>query len=248
MNVLVTNDDGVNSQGLIKLAKKLSINNKVLLIAPDGNRSACSHSLSVGKDLKVVKINIDDNFEAYKTSGTPVDCVKISKLVFSDFKTDIVVAGINKGHNLGSDILYSGTLSAACEGAFFNLVSFAFSAFELGESDFDGISNYAVSIINKLYPLSNKGDIWNINFPPCSPNRYKGVKIAKFGKQLYSDRYEKIGVDTYRLVGELIDHNENEQDCDVEWIKKGYVSVTPVLYDKTDKNRLDKFKNINLDL
>ncbi len=248
MNILITNDDGINSQGLIKLVTKLSVCNNVLVIAPDGNRSACSHSLSVGKDLTLNKVDIIKGVNAYATSGTPVDCVKMSKLLFNDFKPEIVVAGINKGHNLGSDILYSGTLSAACEGAFFNYVSFAFSAFELGESDFEGLAEYAEMIIYKLYSLSKGGDVWNINFPPCVPKNIKGVKITKFGKQLYTDRYVKIAENTYRLVGELIDHNENDDDCDVEWVKKGYIAITPVLYDKTDNQRLVKFNNITFEL
>ena len=244
MNILLTNDDGINSQGLIKFAKKLSKGNNLLVIAPNSNRSACAHSLSVGKDIIIRKKTIIDGVKAFETSGTPVDCVKISKLMFGNFNTDIVVAGINKGHNLGSDILYSGTLSAACEGAFFNYVSFAFSAFELGESDFESLSCYAEKLIYKLYSISARGDVWNINFPPCKPNEFNGVKITKFGKQLYTDRYEKTGENTYRLVGELVEHNQNDSDCDVEWIKKGFITVTPVLYDKTDKARMNKYSDI----
>ena len=248
MNILITNDDGVCSNGLIELAKVLSKNNEVLVIAPNDNRSACSHAMTVGKEITLEKVDVGAGLNVYTTSGTPADCVKISKLLFKDFKSDVVVAGINKGHNLGSDILYSGTLSAACEGSFFGNVSFAFSSFELVDGDFNLLASYSEKIINLLYPISNKGDVWNINFPSFSTSEIKGIKITKFGKQLYSDRYEKIGINTYKLVGELINHNENDSDCDVEWIKKGYVTITPVLYDKTDYKRLEKLKELELNL
>ena len=101
MNVFISNDDGINSNGIKALAKILSKDNKVLVVAPDGNRSAASHSLTLNKSLKLNKVIGYDGCEAYSLSGTPADCVKFAKLVFSEFKADIVVAGINKGHNIG---------------------------------------------------------------------------------------------------------------------------------------------------
>lgn len=237
MKIFLSNDDGINSNGLISLAKKLSIENELLIIAPNGNRSASAHSMTVGKPIKINKVNILDGVNSYEISGTPVDCVKMSKLLFPNFKADLVVAGINKGHNLGSDILYSGTLSIACESAFFDNISFAFSSFNLGESDFDLFSNYAEKIIKKLYPISRPGDIWNVNFPDTT--KIKGIKFTKLGKQIYSDRYELVSNNTYKLIGELLSHDQNCDDCDVEWIKKGYITITPILYNKTNFSRLD---------
>ena len=240
MRIILSNDDGIQSNGLVELAKCLSKKHELLIVAPEDNRSASSHSMTVGKPIKINKVNFFDNIVSYSISGTPVDCVKIAKLMFKDFKSDLVVAGINKGHNLGSDTLYSGTLSIACEASFFGDVAFAFSCFGLGESDFINYSLLAEEIIEKLYPVSNKGDIFNVNFPNCNRKEINGIKMTSLGKQLYTDRYEKVSDDTYKLVGELISHNENSLDCDVEWIKKGFVTVTPILYNKTDYNRLKK--------
>ena len=246
MNVLISNDDGIKSNGIIELAKRLSKKHNVLVVAPDGNRSASSHSLTITNSI-TVKPNFDiAGCRAYQTSGTPADCVKIAELMFSDFKSDIVVAGINKGHNIGSDILYSGTVSIAYEASFFGHIAFAFSAFDLSESNFTLYSEYAEKIIDYLLPESKAGDIWNVNFPPTDD--IKGVKITALGKQYYTDEYVKVGEDEYVLQGEIMLHDKNEQDCDVEWIKKGYITITPILFNKTDYKKVDKVKNLCVEL
>lgn len=243
MKVLISNDDGIESNGIKVLAEKLSNKgNNVLVVAPSGNRSACSHSLTIGKSIKLKEENIK-GCNAYSISGTPADCVKFSKLVFKDFDADCVVAGINKGHNIGSDILYSGTVAIACEAAYFGNVSFAFSSFSLGESDFNLFSDYAIKIIEELLPCSSAGDIWNVNFPDNKVNGVKGVKITPLGKQLYSDRYEIDKNGDYVLVGSLLDYKDNPLDCDVEWIKKGYITITPILFNKTNYDKLNLVKD-----
>lgn len=241
MKILLSNDDGVKSNGIIKLAERLSKKHEVLVVAPDGNRSASSHSLTISKCIKLEKIDAK-GYRCYSISGTPADCVKFAKLVFTDFNADIVIAGINKGHNIGSDILYSGTVSIACEASFFGNISFSFSAFSLEESDFDFYAEQSEKIMDALLPLSNAGDVWNVNFPDQSKGDIKGYKVTKLGKHIYSDRYLPMGNDEYMLVGELVDHNENDFDCDVEWIKKGYVTITPILLNKTNH---EKIKEVN---
>lgn len=248
MNILICNDDGILSNGILRLAEHLSKKNKVLVVAPDGNRSAASHSLTIGKPIKVLKCNVSNNFDAYSISGTPADCVKVAKLMFSDFDADLVISGINKAHNLGTDIMYSGTVAIALEAAFFGNISIAFSAFNHGESDFDLYSRYAEKIIDKLLLISNPGDAWNVNFPDVD-KKIIGVKITSLGKHLYSDRYVKVGENEFSLVGELIEHEENDEDCDVELIKKGFITITPILLNKTDFVKLNSIidKNVNID-
>ena len=243
MNIFISNDDGVESKGLTCLANQLSKLNKVMVIAPDGNRSACSHSLTIHKPIKFVSVSEVNNCKVYSLSGTPADCVKFSKLMFPEFNADIVVSGINKGHNLGSDILYSGTVSIACESAFFGNVSFAFSCFSLEDSDFEGYAYCAEKLINYLLPFSDAGDIWNINFPNMKAKDVKGFVVTKLGKQIYSDRYEKISENVYQLTGELLDNDLNDADCDVEWIKRGYVTITPILFNKTNYDKIREVKD-----
>lgn len=248
MNILISNDDGIFSNGIIALAEKLAENNNVLVVAPDGNRSAASHSITLSSTIKLNKCNHIPGCKSYSISGTPVDCIKFAELELKDFNIDIVVAGINKGHNIGSDVLYSGTVAIASEAAFFGKISFAFSAFGLGESDFITYSNFAEKIINALMPLSIPGDIWNINFPDCSASNIKGIKFTKLGKQLYSDHYELVGESEYKLVGDLIDHDLNDEDCDIEWSKKGFITITPILFNKTNNDKIKEAREICIEL
>ena len=247
MNILISNDDGIKSEGLIVLAKRLAKEHNVLVVAPSDNRSAVSHSLTLSDTVKLNKVDHIKGAEAYSLSGTPADCVKFSKLNFKEFDCDVVIAGINKGHNIGSDILYSGTVAIAYEASFFGHVAFAFSAFNLDDSNFELYSDYCVDIMKKLIPISSKGDMWNINFPDKNM-QIQGMKITKLGKQLYSDRYELVGENEYRLVGEIINHNENDCDCDVEWIKKGYVTITPILFNKTNHEKINEVKQKCIEL
>lgn len=237
MNILMSNDDGIYSQGLRVLAKKLSKNNNILIVAPDGNRSAYSHSLTISDALKLTEENIE-NCKAYSLSGTPADCIKFAKLVFSDFKADIVVSGINKGHNIGSDILYSGTVSIACEAAYFGDISFAFSSYSLDGGDYEGYSDYVVKIIDKLLPLSQKGDIWNINFPKVPAKNIKGIKFSSLGRHEYIDKYVKIDDDRYILVGSPCEKTVYDENSDIALIRDDYITITPILFDRTDFKKL----------
>ena len=142
MRILVANDDGIESEGIKTLAKVLSKRHKVTIVAPDGNRSAFSHSLTISKNLIFKEVKVSDDFDAYTVSGTPADCVKFALHYFTDEKFDMVCSGINMGNNLGSDIMYSGTVAAAVEANFLGLKSIAFS--NTGRKDFDFSANAAV--------------------------------------------------------------------------------------------------------
>ena len=245
MNILICNDDGINSKGIIRIAEKLAETDKVLVVAPKNNMSACSHSLTIGKPIELCNEDFlnSENLRAYSISGTPADCVKIAHHVLSDFKPDICVSGINKGHNLGSDTLYSGTLSVAIEAAYFGCVSFAFSSFSHDESDFEGFSTLAKKMIDVLLPFSIKGDVWNINFPTGRAEDVKGFKITRLGIHKYMDYYEKTEAGQYVLKGyPLFDKDENI-DCDIYWVNSGYVSITPILFNRTDYEKIGRIKS-----
>ncbi len=246
MNVILCNDDGIDCNGLKHFAKRLVDEGyKVLVVAPDGNRSGASHSISFFKNFKVRKVeNFCDKCTAFAISGTPVDCVKFAMLNYPEFNADLIIAGINKGHNLGSDVLYSGTVAIASEGAFFGKIGFAFSAFNLEQEDFSLFAERSVNIIKKLLPKSNSGDVWNVNFPDIKTcGEIKGEMITPLGKQIYSNRYIDMGNNEYQLVGERLIHEENNEDCDVKWVEKGYVSITPILYNKTNFDKINEVKD-----
>ena len=237
MNILLCNDDGIESNGLKILAEKLAAHNNVLVVAPDGNRSATSHSLTLFKPVKIHEYNRLNCCRAYSISGTPADCVKITFHLFKDFIPDIVVAGINKGHNLGSDILYSGTVSAAFEAAFFGKPAFAFSAFSHGESNFELFSDYAVRLIDGLMPLTDGNIVWNINFPDIGVP-ISEIRFCSLGKYVYNDVYIRNDNGDYELVGSVSEAEDVAEDSDVRLIKKGCITVTPLVYDRTNFKKL----------
>ena len=236
MKILICNDDGIKSGGLKALAERLSVKHDVMIVAPDGNRSACSHTLTVRDSIEIKQVNGFCGCKAYAISGSPVDCVKVARLVFGDFIPDVVLSGINKGHNLGSDILYSGTVAIAYEAAFFGLPAFAFSAFSHGESDFVRIAEFCEKIFDDLFPYTKKGLIWNVNFPDVNV-KIVGKKFTSLGEKVYTDSYVRENDGKYRLIGEIAADTEFS-DCDVEWIKRGYITITPLKYDKCDYEAL----------
>lgn len=242
MNIFLSNDDGINSVGLKALYNELSTDNELLIIAPDANRTACSHSLSIKKEIQINKSKEFNGRDAYSISGFPADCVKIASLVFTDFNTEIVVAGINKAHNMGSDIFYSGTVAIAFEGAFFNKIGFAFSApYSSTDEDFSYYAIWAKKLISFLITHSEKNDVWNINFP-SNPKMIKGIKFTKLGKQLYTDNYLRINDNKYVLDGEIINHTDNDEDTDVECVKNGFISITPLLFNRTNYKKVRELK------
>lgn len=240
MDFLICNDDGIDSVGIQSLAKRLSKNNNVMIVAPNENKSATSHSLSILNTIVVEKKDTT-NISQYAVKGTPADCIKFSKLVLNIDSDNIVVSGINLGHNLGSDVIYSGTVAICVEASFFGNLSFAFSCPKGCEKFIDEYASMAEKIINYLIPVSKKGDIWNINFPNLHQHKINGVKFTKLGRQVYSDEYVLVKENTYQLVGVPLDHDDNDEDCDIEWVKKGFISVTPIIYDKTNYKILEKF-------
>lgn len=259
MNIFISNDDGIKSNGLKALVKKFNKDNNVLVVAPDGNRSVCSHSMTLHKPVYLRKSNEINECEAYTVSGLPVDCVKMLAHKFTDFNADVVISGINKAHNVGPDIFYSGTVAIAYEAAFFGHIAFAFSAYSLGESPFELYADYAEKIVNALLPFSDKGTIWNVNFPDVD-KVVKGVKITKLGSRTYDDAYEQVDDNGYVLKSKYVTLtddvpdkcssfvSDNDRDNDIYWIDKGYITITPLLFDKTNYEKIKEIKNLCIQL
>ena len=237
MNILVSNDDGINSKSLLSLLKVLSKKHNLLVIAPDGNRSMTAHSVTFNKKIKVEPCFLLDNVKAYKISGTPCDCVKIAKHAFNDFNIDLVVSGINLGHNLSSDILYSGTVSIALESVYFGIPAFSFSAFSHDDDyDFDNFAKICSEIIDKYYVKNYKG-IFNVNFPDKNAH-IKGQVITKLGTYVYDDECIKIGDNEFLIKGQETKKATLDKYTDYEYVKNGYITITPLLYDKTDYEKI----------
>lgn len=241
MNLLICNDDGIESEGILVLAKLLNKRHRVVVIAPDVNRTASSHAMTVGKRMALKKREIGDGIEAYSFSGTPADCVKFA-LNTRKGQFDAVISGINKGPNLGTDVMYSGTVSAALESLLFHIPSVAVSSAAESGNDFASAAEVAGRLVPDLLSRASDRFTWNINVPNLPLDRLRGMKITPLGVQIYSDYYEREEGDWYTLGGAPIEHDENPEDCDVSWCAKGFVTVTPILLDKTDYFTLEKAK------
>ena len=239
MRLLLTNDDGINAKGIYALAKELEKNHEVIIVAPDNERSACGHSITLSRPLIVKEIVLEGlKSKAFSVDGTPADCVKIAINKLIDGKIDMVVSGINKGLNLGTDVLYSGTVSAAIEASIYKIPSMAISMqINKNIENYEMAAKYAGEILLKAKENNIKNDIvLNVNVPLLKENEIKGIKVCKIGSRLYNNAYIKsIGENNetqYEIKGELKDVHED--DSDTLYFKEGYVTVTPLHYDLTN--------------
>jgi 5'-nucleotidase len=250
MRILVTNDDGINSIGIRTLIKVLARDHDVFIIAPDRERSATGHSLTLHKPLRVEKVDLNiPNTTAWQTTGTPTDCVKLAmcSLLGSD-QIDLVVTGINHGPNLGADILYSGTVNAAIEGAIYSIPSIALSLTDgnFSEDDFKKASEFLLEFVRQLPGLNIPSQtILNINFPSGAEAELKNVEFTELGARNYCDCYEKRtdprGKIYYWLAGEPIVEGEKETS-DVMAIQRKLISVTPIHFRLTDSELLHSLR------
>ncbi len=252
MNILISNDDGINSEGIKILAEEVSKIANVYVVAPDSPRSASSHAITLHKPVLINEEYICENVKAYSTSGTPADCVKIGiEAILNDVDIDLVLSGINNGPNLGDDVIYSGTVSAAIEGLICHKPSIAIScdSHKVSKEEFREASKYMVVLIEKLKDYLEKLDdsILNINFPVGDK---KGVKITKLGKREYTNvmdsRENARGQRYVWMCGDLVDICQDE-NSDIFAVENGYVSITPIHINMTDFNKMNSLKKINLE-
>jgi 5'-nucleotidase len=238
--ILVTNDDGIYSEGLRKLAEALKSVGDVTIVAPDREQSAASHALTLNRPLRMLQLKERE----WIVDGTPTDCVNLAVLkLLRDERPDIVVSGINFGPNMGDDVTYSGTISAAFEGALLNIPSIAFSAL-VGEGfSFDRCAAFAAKLTRvALDQHRNPRVILNVNFPV---DAFRGVRITKLGNRVYTEgvieRLDPRGRKYYWIGGEPPTWHPGE-DTDFEAVSDGYVSITPLHLDLTHHESIPRLK------
>ena len=226
MRILTVNDDGIDAVGLRILTETLAEKHDVVTVAPESERSAFSHSISIHNDIHVRRT--DKYSEAYSISGTPADCVKLGVLhLFRDAPPQLVVSGINNGSNLGSDVMYSGTVSAALGQRYRNSEEYYVRAARLVADRLD-------EFVSLKLPVST---VLNVNYPCSAP--FVGIRSAKIGLNVYDDVYVDAGGEYVRIIGHPIPHEMNDPDCDVELIKQGYATVSPISTDRNDYASLE---------
>lgn len=242
--ILISNDDGINSEGLHKLHETLKPLGEVIVVAPDRDQSAVSHSLSLYRPLRIERIS---DF-IYTVDGTPTDCINLAvNGIMKDKKPDLIVSGINKGENLGDDITYSGTVSAAMEGALLGVPSIAISLAGKNTFKFDAALYYS-QLISK-FVLKNrlpKDTLLNVNIPGAERDEIKGIKVTRQGKRVYGEPIvEKIdprGKKYYWIGGDELGFLDIE-NSDIEAVGGGYVSVTPISLDLTNYGFLEQLRD-----
>lgn len=241
MNILLTNDDGIFSEGLLALANVLNKNNNVYIYAPDGNRSGASHSASFHKDF-TVKAEKVGNFNAYSIGGTPADCVRFG-IYHANCKIDLVVAGINHGANLGSDVVYSGTVNACLEANLFKIPAIAFSNTAFDGFNFNETTKIIENYLDALISESSCDYTLNVNVPNVLKSEINGIVFTELGVNRYTDKYIKTGDNSYRLIGDMIMPTEEDFGTDVYYSVRNYVTVTPIVHVSTDVELLKKYKD-----
>jgi 5'-nucleotidase len=240
MNILISNDDGINAKGIKELVKAMESCGKVYVVAPDSQRSASSHALSIHDDIILRKVDFLGAEMAFECSGTPADCVKLglNALERENVQIDVVYTGINHGGNLGTDTMYSGTVSAAAEGLMHGLPSVAVSVNDNHATHFEAACKLAVDVFP--YAMENHGKIGviSINTPDVPLSEIKGVKASKLGWVEYDKWFDVEERDNdefvYRYSGNCLESAHWTDDMDVKLIRQGYATISVVRYDLND--------------
>jgi 5'-nucleotidase len=251
MRILVSNDDGIGAPGIKALAHALAAEHEVYVVAPDRERSAMGHALTLHRPLRAETHDLGGGVAgAWATSGTPSDCVKLAIGALLPAKPDIVVSGINRGPNLGADVLYSGTVSAAMEGAINGFPAVAFSLATFSDEGYERGADFALHLLRQIEGRALPPKfLLNVNVPALEGECYKGVKVTKLGIRRYEDVFEKRtdprGRTFYWLAGEAVETGE-DADSDVVAVRSNYVSITPIQYDMTHYPMLEPLKGWDL--
>ncbi|NOZ21090.1 MAG: 5'/3'-nucleotidase SurE [Planctomycetes bacterium] len=250
MRILLTNDDGIHAPGLLALKNELSRTAEVDVVAPMAEQSAVGHSITLHRPLRVIEIERDGELVGYGVNGAPADCVKLALAELLDERPDVVVSGINLGANVGVNVLYSGTVAAAIEGAMFGIPSLAVSIEIEDRPQFDPAARIVGKLIRKM-PLAELGDhvILNVNVPAIPPSRIKGVKVTRQSvrapEEAFDRRTDPRGRYYYWITADF-DGLAEEEGTDVNALRDGYVSITPLHFDMTRHTLLQKLGNWDL--
>ncbi len=250
MKILLTNDDGYNAPGILALYEALSTDHDVLLIAPDREKSAVGHGISLNQPMRIHTIPLDNGRQGYGITGTPADCVKLGLFELCPAQPDLIISGINPGCNTGVDINYSGTVGAAREGALNRILSMAVSIRKTGNDlDFKGMSGFIAGLTEKVHDFDlPEGTFLNINAPDIPVDGVRGVRITRQAQNNVSKQFEKR-LDPknrfYYWYGNA-SRDGGETDTDTNALAENCISITPIRCDLTDYKTKERLCSIPL--
>lgn len=251
MLILLSNDDGINAPGIRAIQRGLKELGEVLVVAPEGEQSAVGHAITISDPLRVKEVYEDGGkLFGYSVNGTPADCAKIGLGALLKRKPDILVSGINQGANVASNIIYSGTVSAATEGTLLGVPSVALSLNSWVNADFSVAVKYGVGIVKKAAEKGlPHGTLLNVNVPAMAEEKIKGVRVCRQSDRVFQVKFDKRkdlrGVDYYWQGGQM-DFDEPDEFTDIKALEGGYITVTPIHYDLTNHSFLDELKGWEL--
>jgi 5'-nucleotidase len=246
--ILITNDDGVTAPGIMNLVEAVKDLGKIIVVAPDKPQSGMGHAITIGQPLRLHKVNMMADVEAYSCTGTPVDCVKLAVDKVLHHKPDLCLSGINHGANHSINVIYSGTMSAAVEAAIESIPSAGFSLLDYNiEADFSGAKKYARMVVEKMLATKlERHTVLNVNIPSVPEELLKGLKICRQAYAKYEEdfleRLDPHGRIYYWLTGKFVNFDKGK-DTDVWALANNYVSIVPVQFDLTHyelKTKLEK--------
>ena len=242
MRILVTNDDGIQSPGIVALARPLSAIGEVWIVAPDRERTAVAHAVTLHKPLRLHRVAA----RTFAVNGTPVDCVNLAVLKIMPKPPSIVVSGINRGVNLGDDVMYSGTVSAAMEGTILGVPSVAVSQEGKRSFRFAVGAAYAARVVRLVLEQGLPEEtLLNVNIPDRPRHAIKGARITCLSRRRFHnpiiEKLDPHGRKYYWIAGERVSWSRSKE-ADHEAIEEGLVSITPIRLDRTHHDVLDRFR------
>jgi 5'-nucleotidase len=246
MHILVSNDDGIDAQGIFALTQELKRIGTVTVVAPDRQQSAVGHAITMQYPLRAIPFHKNGELFGYAVKGTPADAVKLAVRCLVKEPVDLLVSGINHGSNTAINILYSGTVSAATEGTILGIPSIAVSLTTYDEADFGPAARFAKELATLVYEKGlPEGTLLNVNVPAVAEEKIRGVKITRQGRSSWDDtfdvRRDPANREYYWLTGKM-NVTDTDPDTDQVAVRENYISVTPIHYDLTDKIMFDKLK------
>ena len=252
MRILLTNDDGILAEGLIALYEELKGDFELSVVAPEIEMSAVGHAITLSNPLRVRRFKRNGVFFGYGVSGTPADCIKIGVQEILQQRPDIILSGINLGSNVGINLLYSGTVSAATEGAFLGIPSVAISLNTKNNPDFSFAARFSRRMINFIIDNGLKeGTALNVNIPAIPEDQIKGISFTTQDLVRHRDRYEKRNDprgNVYYWLASETPVKESISNTDLKALMENWITITPITFDLTDLEEVKKLASIGFEL
>lgn len=238
MRILITNDDSVSAAQLVPLIKFCKKYGEVMTVVPKFEQSGKSHSIELHKAFEVSQVELEPGITAITVDSSPADCVRYAVLGMEQ-EFDLVISGVNRGYNMGMDIMYSGTAAAVFEAAALNIKAIALST---SYKNYDAVMDHLQMAFDFVmeYDLLSVHDIYNINIPP----QPKGVRVTQQGGPYYSDEFAHQGNNLYLPVGKCVHEFKNDLTIDADAVIAGYISVMPLAINRTEMTVYEKIKNL----